>query len=151
MKRTTIIDLIAALLMILFLYTGISKLAEYLVFKEQIAESPLLAKFASFIAVLLPITEFGATILLIVPRWRLKGFFASLTLMILFTLYIVAILSFNEHIPCSCGGVIALLSWKQHIIFNGLFIVLSGIGIILERDIKSRIEMRKVQKIEPGI
>ena len=151
MKRSTIVEIVATLFMTLFLYTGISKLIDYTVFKEQIAESPLLAGIAPYTAILMPLVEFAIVILLIVPKWRLNGLFASLTLMIIFTGYIVAILQFNEHIPCSCGGIIALMSWKQHIVFNSLFIVLGGIGIVLERGLKGRGELSKSKKMEPGI
>jgi len=135
MKRTTITEIIALLFVILFLYTGISKLIEYTVFKEQIASSPLLAPLSGFTAWSLPIAEILVAILLFIPRWRLKGLYASLVLMVLFTGYIIAILAFDEHIPCSCGGVIELLSWKGHILFNSVFIVLALIGITLARKV----------------
>src|SRR5438445_7843878 len=101
MKRSTIIELIALLYVILFLYTGISKLMDYSVFKEQIATSPLLAPISGWIAIGLPAIEIILAIILFIPRTRLKGLYASLVLMIIFTGYIIAILSFNEHIPCS--------------------------------------------------
>jgi len=133
MKKEIFVELTAALLMILFLYTGISKLSNYIVFKEQIAESPLLAKFSPYIAIILPLSEFGVALALIVPKWRLKGLFASVILLIFFTGYIIAILQFDEHIPCSCGGIISLLSWKEHIVFNSMFIILGSISILLEK------------------
>ena len=131
-KRSTFTEIITILFVILFLYTGISKLMDYLVFKEQIATSPLLTPLAPIIAAILPWAEFAVVLVLVIPRWRLKGLYASLALMILFTAYIIAVLSFNKHIPCSCGGVIALLSWNQHIVFNSVFIALGLTGVILE-------------------
>lgn len=136
MKRTTIVEIIIALYAILFLYTGISKIMEYGVFREQLAESPILAPVAALVARGLPIVEFLLVLLLVVPRWRLKGFYASTGLMIAFTLYIIALMSFNDQLPCSCGGVLAALSWGQHIVFNSLFIVLGIIGVILEMKVR---------------
>jgi uncharacterized membrane protein YphA (DoxX/SURF4 family) len=124
------------LFVILFLYTGISKLMEYAVFKEQIAESPILRQIAPFIAWSLPLTEYIVTILLIIPRWRLKGLYTSLLLMIAFTLYIGAIMTFNKELPCSCGGIISELSWQGHLIFNSLFILLAFTGVVLEKRIR---------------
>jgi len=135
-KQSRIVDIISVLFMILFLYTGISKMMDYSLFKEQILTSPLLAPVARYIAGWLPWVEFLVTILLIVPRWKLKGLYASLGLMLMFTGYIGAMLTFNEHIPCSCGGALEELSWKQHIIFNSLFIVLAVTGIVLSRRIQ---------------
>jgi uncharacterized membrane protein YphA (DoxX/SURF4 family) len=136
MKRTTIIEIIVMLYVILFLYTGISKLMDYSVFKEQIATSPILAPVAKPIAWGLPWIEFFLSILLLVPRWRLKGLIASAVLMVLFTAYIILVLSFNKEIPCSCGGVIEQLSWGQHIVFNTLFIASAIIAIAFQKRIK---------------
>ena len=135
-KRTTITETIVILFVILFLYTGISKLMDYKVFKEQIAMSPILHSVAPLIAWTLPWIEFLVVILLIIPRWRLKGLYASLALMISFTLYIIYMLLFDKDLPCSCGGVIQLLSWSQHIVFNSLFILLALTGVLVEKGIR---------------
>jgi uncharacterized membrane protein YphA (DoxX/SURF4 family) len=135
-SKSTLVEIIGFLFIILFLYTGISKLMEYSVFKEQIAESPILEPVAPFIAWTLPLTEFFVSLLLIIPRWRLKGLYASLFLMIAFTIYIGTIMTFNEKLPCSCGGIISLLSWRDHLIFNSLFIILGYMGVRMQRQIR---------------
>jgi hypothetical protein len=56
--------------------------------------------------------------------------------MVLFTGYIIALLTFSDKLPCSCGGVIELMSWSQHIIFNSLFIALAAVGVVLQRQLK---------------
>jgi uncharacterized membrane protein YphA (DoxX/SURF4 family) len=137
MKRSIIIETIALLFMILFLYTGISKLMDYTIFREQIAESPILKPIAPLAAICLPITELILFIALLHPRWRLKGLYGALLMMLIFTVYIIGILSFNDKLPCSCGGALALLTWPQHLLFNCTFILLGFIGIALER--KNRI------------
>lgn len=133
MKRTTIIEIIIFLYAILFLYTGISKLIDYSVFKESIADSPILALIATPIALGLPWVEFAITLLLIIPRWRLKGLYSALILMITFTGYVIGILLFDKNLPCSCGGILQLLSWPQHVIFNISFILLAIWAIVLQR------------------
>lgn len=125
------IEIIVLLFMILFLYTGISKILDYAVFKEQLAENPVLAPVATIIARSLPVTEFLLVIMLIVPKWRLKGLYLSTGLMLAFTIYIIALMLFADHLPCSCGGVLAELSWGEHIVFNSAFIVLGVLGIVL--------------------
>lgn len=149
LKKETIVEIIAFLFVILFLYTGISKLMEYSVFKEQIAESPVLKPFASFIAWSLPLLEFVVSLLLIIPRWRLKGLYASLVLMILFTLYIIGVMTFFKDLPCSCGGIISLLSWPAHLVFNSAFIILAFIGVSLEKKIRLSIKNVLI-KLLPG-
>ncbi|OQP65372.1 hypothetical protein A3860_17040 [Niastella vici] len=136
-KLNTFTEAITILFVILFLYTGISKLMDYTVFKEQIATSPILAPVSRWIAAALPWMEFAIVILLAIPKWRLKGLYASFIIMILFTGYIISMLTFNKDIPCSCGGVIELLSWNQHIIFNTVFILLAAIAIAIEKRINN--------------
>lgn len=140
LSKATIVEIISVLFIILFLYTGISKLMEYSVFKEQIAESPILQPVAPFIAWSLPLTEFLVSLLLIIPRWRLKGLYASLMLMIAFTLYIGAVMSFSKELPCSCGGIISQLSWNGHLVFNSVFILFAYAGVRLEKRIRQSIK-----------
>jgi hypothetical protein len=132
-KRTTIIEIITVLNIILFLYTGIAKIMDYSVFKEQLADSPILSWAATPVAVLLPVVEFAIVLMLVIPRWRLKGLYASFIIMTLFTAYIIAMFIVAPEMPCSCGGIIELLSWQGHIIFNSVFILLNGWAIYLQR------------------
>jgi uncharacterized membrane protein YphA (DoxX/SURF4 family) len=136
LKRSTIVEIIALFFVILFLYTGISKLMDFLVFQEQLAESPVLAPVAPLIAWGLPITEFIVSILLFFPRFRLTGLYASFVLMFLFTGYVIAVLSFSTELPCSCGGIIELLSWKGHLIFNSLLILLAYTAIRMQKKLR---------------
>jgi uncharacterized membrane protein YphA (DoxX/SURF4 family) len=138
MKKTILVEIIAFLFIILFLYTGISKLMDYSIFKEQIALSPILSPVANWVAVILPGTEIVVSLLLFIPRSRSAGLYASLVLMTLFTGYIVYILIFNDRLPCTCGGVLEALSWKQHLFLNIFLVGLALTGIILKRKLSSR-------------
>ncbi|HEU4553940.1 MAG TPA: MauE/DoxX family redox-associated membrane protein [Chitinophaga sp.] len=133
MLKRTIPSIVAHLLVVLFLYTGISKLMEYTVFKEQIAASPILAPIAPFVAWALPLTEFIVAVLLFIPAWRLRGLYASFILMLMFTGYVIALVSFSKELPCSCGGVLQEMSWSQHIVFNSVFTLLALVATLLER------------------
>jgi len=148
MKRATITEFIALFFVILFLYTGISKLMDYLVFKEQIALSPLLAPVANWIAILLPAVEILVAIVLFIPLTRLKGLYASGILMVLFTGYIIYILNFNPQLPCTCGGVLEALTWPQHLVFNVVCIALAITGIVLSRRVHIEIRRRKASLVQ---
>jgi hypothetical protein len=138
-KRTTIIEIITVLNIILFLYTGIAKIIDYSVFKEQLADSPILSWAATPVAVLLPVVEFAIVLLLVIPRWRLKGLWASFIIMTFFTAYIIAMFVVAPEMPCSCGGIIAELSWQQHIVFNSAFIILNLWAIYMQRKEKKEL------------
>jgi len=133
MKRSTIVELIALLFVILFLYTGISKLMDYEVDKEQIGLTPLLAPVAGAIVIILPIVEIITAVLLFIPKTRNYGLRLSLALMSAFTVYVVYILTYNDQLPCTCGGVLEQMSWPEHVIFNICMIILSITGILLAR------------------
>src|SRR5690606_1000228 len=85
----------------------------------------------------LPILEIAVVLLLIIEGWRTLGLWLSALLMAAFTGYIgVALLGAWEKLPCGCGSVISGLSWKQHFWFNLFFLLLSIIGILLQRNIQ---------------
>lgn len=131
MKRKIILEVICFLFVLLFLYAAFTKLLDYQKFTVQVGQSPLLTGFGDTIPWLVISLEILVAGLLMFPRTRLVALFASFSLMTMFTAYIVAILNFSPYVPCSCGGVLEKLGWTEHLIFNGLFMVLGVIGIFL--------------------
>ena len=132
MKRNTIIEIIAFLYIFLFMYAAVSKLVDYEKFRVQLGQSPLLTAFAGWVAWIVPAIEIIISVMLAVPRFRMTGFYASFSLMVMFTAYIIAILQFSDYIPCSCGGILQNMSWNQHMLFNIGFILLALVGIVLD-------------------
>lgn len=141
MKRTTqkniVIEIISALFVILFIYTGLNKLLDYGTFKFQMGRSPYLQEWSGFIAAILPTGELLVALALILPRTRLAGLYASFFLMSLFTGYIAIMLNFSYYLPCSCGGILQALSWQQHLVFNSIFTILAGTGVVLQHQLRS--------------
>jgi uncharacterized membrane protein YphA (DoxX/SURF4 family) len=135
-KKRLLVEVIALLFVILFLYTGISKLMEFDIFQEQLNDSPIVGFAAPIVAWGLPITEFIVSILLFIPKYRLIGLYAAFILMILFTGYVGILLSISTELPCSCGGIMEALSWPAHLVVNVALIGLSLTGIILSKKIK---------------
>ena len=126
-----VLEVICFLFILLFVYAAVSKLTDVQKFTVQIGQSPLLTNIAGFTAWFIPIVEIGVALLLAWPRSRLYGLYGAFALMVMFTVYIIAILSFSEHIPCSCGGVLEKMGWTEHLIFNIVFLALAAIGILL--------------------
>jgi hypothetical protein len=129
------LEIIVALLIILFIYTGLNKMLDYSNFKFQLGRSPFIQSMSGFIATTLPAGEMLIAALLVFKRTRLLGLYASFSLMALFTGYIWIMLHYAYDLPCSCGGVLAILSWKDHLIFNSVFTVLALIAVILHSKI----------------
>jgi uncharacterized membrane protein YphA (DoxX/SURF4 family) len=132
-KKEVIVESIALYFVILFLYTGITKLMEFDVFQEQLSESPILEPVASVTALGIPAVEFIISIMLFIPRFRSIGLYATLTLMIAFTIYVIALVSFSTQLPCSCGGIMEELSWQGHLVFNCASILLAFVAIGMQR------------------
>jgi putative oxidoreductase len=131
MKKATIVEITSSLLILLFVYTALSKLAGFVQFKETLRKSPFIGSNASWIAWMLPVTELIVALLLLMPFTRLLGLYSSLALMIIFTVYIAYMLAFTPKLPCSCGGVLKDMTWKQHLVFNIFFTLLASIGVRL--------------------
>lgn len=127
----------SGLFILLFVYAATSKVFDLSSFNAQLAQSPLLTGFTSWIIWLIPSFEILIAVLLAVDRFRLAGLYAFFTMMVMFTAYIIAILNFSEFIPCSCGGVLQHLSWKAHLLVNTGFILLAATAIIFSDPAKN--------------
>ncbi len=125
MKRIVTIDLISSLLIFLFGYTAISKLLSIHRFEAM----PLISSGAPLLAWQVPLAELCMVGLLIFPLTRRLGLIASAAMLSLFTMYLVYMILLTPHLPCTCGGVISNMSWREHIAFNGVFIGLTAWGI----------------------
>ncbi|MFT3823277.1 MAG: hypothetical protein QM731_05120 [Chitinophagaceae bacterium] len=131
-KKATITEIIASLLVILFIYTGINKWMDYDTFVFQLGRSPFVQQLARPIAWVLPAGELLIALALIWKPTRLLGFYTSFFIMTMFTGYIYAMLHYSYYLPCSCGGILASMSWNQHLVFNAIFTLLSLLGILLQ-------------------
>jgi len=131
LSRKSITETIAALLVFLFLYTGFIKYLHFESFRYALHKSPIITHYSQFIAIILPGFEIFLTLLLIIPKTRLLGLYLSLITLLTFTIYLIYMILYSPKLPCTCGGVISQLTWRQHIFFNLFFILLSLIGIYI--------------------
>jgi putative oxidoreductase len=133
-KKQVMIECVAALLIVLFLYASLSKFLDFKTFIGEMNNQPMPNSWTPFLVWFIPCSEVAIALALLFEYTRLLGLYASLVLMALFTLYTLFILlRFFSYIPCSCGGVIKNLTWGQHLVFNLFFVALSVFGITLQR------------------
>lgn len=135
-------------LIFLFAYTAISKLAlfsysipfsweEFKIidlssFQGAMSKSPVLRPYLRQLSYIIPLSEIVVCLLLLSSKTKKTGYYFSLLLLSLFTGYIVYILrAYPHNLPCVCGGVISLMSWKQHLLFNLFFVLITVRGIYL--------------------
>jgi hypothetical protein len=121
-------QIIATLLIFLFIYTASSKLLNLGSFKVVFLKQTALKPLAGILSILIPSLELAMALLLFFPYLRRTGLLASAMLMTIFTVYIAYMLLFSSSLPCSCGGAIQSLSWKQHLLFNTIITFLSWLA-----------------------
>lgn len=134
MKRKIVIEIISFLFILLFVYAALNKLLDYNKFTIQIGQSPLLTGFGDWIPGMVIGSELLLAGMLLTDRFRKIALYGSFSLMVMFSIYIATILNLGSFIPCSCGGVLEKLSWTEHLIFNGVFVLLAIVAIILHHD-----------------
>lgn len=126
-----IVEVICLLYILLFVYAAVSKLLDFENFQVQLGQSPLFSAFAHWLAVLVPLVEILLVLLLSFHKSREIGLLFSYALMVAFTSYIYIILNYSSFVPCSCGGILEKMGWRQHLFFNLSFIVLGFLGILM--------------------
>jgi putative oxidoreductase len=133
-RKKLVIEISSLLLFILFAYTAASKFQDFKMFVLELNNQPFPDWMTPFLAWGLPSVELLIAAALIFGKTKRIGFLASFVIMFLFTTYTaLVLLHVFKKVPCSCGGVISMLSWKQHLIFNLFFLALATIGIRLTK------------------
>ena len=127
-------EIISALLVLLFLYAGLSKFLTFQTFIGEMNNQPFPNWMTPYLVWSIPSIEIILAAALIFEKTRRPALWGSFVLMMLFTLYTAAVLlRFFPYVPCSCGGVISKLTWPQHLVFNLFFVGLALTGLLLMR------------------
>jgi putative oxidoreductase len=134
MQRKAWVMIIASLLVLLFIYTGVNKLADFLEFSSQIRNQPLPQWMNKIATWLLPALELLIAALLMTGKFRELGFLLAFFMMAAFTIYVLLIITNTfSYIPCSCGGIFKWMNWNIHLVVNIIFTVLAYIGYRQQR------------------
>jgi putative oxidoreductase len=124
--------LIPGVLVLLFMYTGFSKVFALTTFKGTLYNQPIPHWLATPLIVLIPATEIFTAIGLLFDKTRRPALFSALILLVIFTAYIGVILLHLFHkTPCSCGGIFRGLSWTQHFWVNIGLTALAAVAIFI--------------------
>lgn len=124
---------IAIVIALMFFYAACSKLLDFDKSKREMMNQVFPKSMALFLVWAVPFTELLITMGLINKYLRLKALYASLFLLVLFSLYIsITMTGIFGRVPCSCGGILRHMSYWAHLAFNFFFIVLAVLGIAIE-------------------
>ena len=135
--RTITLEIIIALLVLLWVYTALSKWADHQAFYRQLSMNPTTEGRQDFLFYFLPGIELIAALALLFKPLRKYGLWLSAGLMFAFTVYVFYVVFIDPtKATCTCGGVISAMSWKQHLVFNMAFLLLSITGIYLHKKLQ---------------
>jgi len=124
-------EICASLLILLFIYTAMSKIVDVESFRRSLEKQPFTGLQQRILFYVLPSTEILLCILLIPVYTRKIGLWLSMALLGVFCIYILLIiLNYFPYVPCSCGGVLKMMGWHTHLIFNLFFITVAVIGLV---------------------
>ena len=124
--RILIDRLVVCFFILLFVYAATSKLIDFENFQVQLAQSPLLSAFATPIAYGVVLGELMIASMLCFSKSRTLGLYLFIGFMTAFSVYIYLILHYSPFVPCSCGGILEAMGWREHLWFN---VVVTGLGI----------------------
>lgn len=125
MKQSAVFfEVVKYFLVMLFIYTGTSKLIGHDIFISQLSKVPLAGIYAVLISWVVPATEIIGAVLFVFPKTEITAWWIATIMLTIFTVYIAAMMSFAPLLPCSCGGIMAALSWKQHLVVNSILSIL---------------------------
>lgn len=133
MKESSLISICSSVLIMLWVYAALTKLFNYDQSRNQMMAQVFPAAINKMLVWAVPVSELFIATLLLFSRWRKQGLLASAVLLFAFSIYIILVMnrSFGR-IPCSCGGIISMLSWGEHLVFNLVFLLLTLAGVFYE-------------------
>jgi hypothetical protein len=122
---------ICILLFSLFAYTAINKIYDIHHILIVMPSYPLIKPISSWLPFVIIAVEIGLAMLLLWPGKRGIALYGSFVVMFAFTAYVIILLSTASYLPCTCGGIVQKLTWKQHLYVNFAFLILAFMGIVL--------------------
>ena len=124
----------AWILAIVFIYTAVSKVYDWEGTKRSLYNQVFPLWSADMLLYILPMVEILIAVLLFINHTTKLGLKLSIILMTLFTGYVGLVLTgFYGRVPCSCGGIISILGWGEHLIFNIILLSIAILGLYSSR------------------
>ncbi|CAM4208117.1 Methylamine utilisation protein MauE [Pedobacter westerhofensis] len=134
MKKEKSLKIITGSIAVMFGYAAAVKVADYSKARVEMLNQVFPVALAEMLTWVIPALEILLVVCLLLPATRKKALWASLSLLVAFSVYII--LATNDvfsRTPCSCGGILGDgASYLTQLIFNIFFIALSLIAFTIE-------------------
>jgi NAD/NADP transhydrogenase beta subunit len=128
--KNIISELTIFVLIVVWAYTFAGKIFDFDTFNRQIKGAYLLSAGGSVLPYILQAVHLMIVILLINKNWRRLGLLTSLSVLILYTAYLIYVLKFAPSIPCSCIAVKSGMNWIDQLYFNFIAVIINIVGLI---------------------
>ncbi|SEA65274.1 MauE/DoxX family redox-associated membrane protein [Pedobacter hartonius] len=138
--KEQVFNIVTILCSILFLYAGTIKVwnhEKFERFQNVLKIFPLTGSFAGTLSYAIPGAEFLIGLLLLPKATKKAGLQLFSATLIIFTLYIIYMVIRGGDLPCVCGGLLEILSWRQHIGFN-ILLITAAIVALTSKNIRIR-------------
>ncbi|WP_394332499.1 MauE/DoxX family redox-associated membrane protein [Chryseobacterium kwangjuense] len=129
--KNLIAEIVIFLILLMWAYTFVSKVLDFDTFRRQINGAYLLSSLGSPLPYILQVLHLSLVVLLIKKSWRKIGLITSLSVLLLYTGYLIYILKFAPSIPCSCISLYSALNWNDQLLINLAVLLLNIIGLIM--------------------
>lgn len=127
LRKSDIFSILVTLLSFLFLYSSSYKISNYNEFGITLYNSRLIPEFSiPILQIFLPLVEVVVFVLLNLNKTRLLALKVSFFILIVYTLYLIAINNFSLFDGCSCGGIFVDLEYFEHVVLNLGFVFYNG-------------------------
>ncbi|OJZ01252.1 MauE/DoxX family redox-associated membrane protein [Sphingobacterium sp. 40-24] len=128
--KNIISELIIFILILIWAYTFASKIFDFDTFNRQIKGAYLLSAGGAVLPFVLQAIHLVIVIMLLNKNWRRLGLLTSLSVLTIYTAYLIYILKFAPSIPCSCIAVFRGMNWNDQLYFNFIALSINIIGLI---------------------
>lgn len=123
------------LIAIVFIYAGFYKLSDVDTFNSQLQESPLIPNNITFLLTYaIPLFHILVGVLLLFLKPYFITLWISLSLLVLYTIYLLALFNLYSPPPCSCGGILNNIEYEGQITFNIACLIINFIAIMTKSD-----------------
>ncbi|MCE7057161.1 hypothetical protein LZF95_20945 [Algoriphagus sp. AGSA1] len=121
-----------ALLILLWIYTGMDKLLRFGASRNAFRNQTFPAELAEVLAYAVPLTELLVAGLLLFSVTRWWGYLGSTLLLTVFITYVGLIwVGAFPRVPCNCAGILESLGWAPHFWLNLGFIGVAVWGLVV--------------------
>jgi hypothetical protein len=134
------LQVLTYLFICLWMYVISKKVFLFADFQRAMIDQPFKDNYGIILSYLVPVLQIGTGIFFLFTKTRSYGFWSTIALMCVFSMYIILVLLKTwGFVPCACTLEFKL-GWIGHLWLNGILITVCTAALLLEQNIKRSIK-----------